>query len=262
MQPHSSALAATFLFASISYAGALDAPQTYYSSYSATLLGLPVATSKFKTVIAGNKFNVEGKLRSAGLVRLFERTDGTMSARGSFGKSGPRSNAFALSYVSGKKASRSEVAFDGVNAISTKLKPAPRSGRSGYVHIKPKHRRSVVDPLTAVLIKADGLGSVCNRTLPIFNGRVRADLTLSGGKQGRMKVPGFSGKTITCNAKVTPIAGHRAGHKSIEYLKNSAKIRMTFAQIGSTDIYAPIKASARTTIGRVSIRATKFGAPK
>ena len=87
---------------------------------------------------------------------------------------------------------------------------------------------------------------------------MRANLDLSLVSIGPAEAEGFSGEAVTCAARFVPVGGYRPGHKSIEYLKTKSKITIAFAQLGTTGIYAPIKATAGTELGTLTITARRF----
>ena len=114
--------------------------------------------------------------------------------------------------------------------------------------------------LDAFLVKADRLEDVCKGGARMFDGELRADLTLSFVSMGKASFEGFEGKTVTCRLKFTPAAGYRKGRRALEFLRTKSRIMVTFAQIGETGVYAPVHATIGTRIGTITVRARRFEA--
>lgn len=235
----------------------LEAPKTFVSEYSVSLVGLRVAKSSFITVINGDSYRVDGALRSTGLARMFDKTVARTQVEGVFTDAGAQSKSYSLNYVSGKKHSNAALVFSGGNVVSANVTPKPVA-RANTVPVEGSHMRAVADPLTAAIVKASSIKEVCNRTLRVFDGKMRLDLKLSNPRIAFAEVPGFKGETVTCAAKFVPIAGYRKGQKAIEFLRASNGISITFAQNGSTGVYGPLKASIQTYLGQLTITATMF----
>ena len=215
-------------------AQALEGPRQFQVNYSISLYGLNIGRSAFRSTISGDTFSVDGTLQSSGVARIFDSTKGTTSVTGRFAGEQPRPDSFVLSYASGKKKQRTAIAFaDG-------------------------DLRAVSDPLSGTLVRAADLRDVCNRTLKLYDGEMRADLRLSFAEMTKAEARGYSGEAVTCAARFVPVAGYRADRDSIQFLKNKSRIRLTFAPLGDTGVYAPIRITATTEIGTITIAAARF----
>ncbi len=231
-------------------APSLAAPQKFVGEYSVTFLGLTVARSSFVSTIDGDSYVISGTVRSAGVGKLVDSVDGSSEISGSFSGKSTRSRKFWTRYRSGKKNQLTSNAFAGGVVTSTVNEP-PLKQRPDKVPLKPEHLRAVTDPISAALIKADSLADVCARTLQIYDGELRADVSLSGGKVG--PISGYGGDGVTCSAKFRPIAGYRTGNYAMQYMRNRAKISISFAPLGETGVYAPVRATVSTTLGTVTL---------
>lgn len=221
---------------------------TATSNYTISFLGLTVARSTFTATIDGDAFSVSGDMRSAGIAKLFDSTTGTTSIKGRFVGDDTRPSSFRTQYKSGKKSQVTTIAFAGGSVTSTRNDP-PTPKRATRIPLKPEHLRSVVDPLSATLVRARNLASVCSRTLSIYDGEMRMNLMMS--QAGFQTIDGV--ETVTCNARFVPVAGYRTDNKSIQYMRDRGKIRLSFAQLGQTGVYAPVRATISTTMGPVTI---------
>lgn len=237
---------------------ALEAPQSFRATYSVSIYGLPIAQSTFESRIGRNRFQVRGSVSSAGLARVFDNTRATTSVSGRIGQQAVRPESYVLSYTSGKKRKRIEIAFAGGSVARTETTPPPKKRGENWVPLNQAHLRAVTDPLSSTLVRAGSAAEVCNRTIKLYAGELRADLALSHVSTGPVSTAGYSGEAVTCSARFIPVAGYRKGHKSVEYLRNRSKITIAFAPLGTTGIYAPVQARVGTEIGTVRIDAVRL----
>ena len=94
------------------------------------------------------------------------------------------------------------------------------------------NRRSIVDPLTAVLFSTAAAGETlsqdaCRRTLPIFDGHQRYDLKLAFKRMDKVTAEkGYAGPVVVCSVSYEPIAGHRALIPLVKFFPKTAKWRL------------------------------------
>lgn len=237
--------------------GAAQGMQNFRSEYAVSFLGITLAKSSFESSFDGDSFSVSGRMSSVGIANVFDTTSGTVSANGRFSGDQTRPDAFSAKYTLNGKPKSTTIAFAKGNVTKAVNLPPPRK-RTDLVPASPAQLKAVSDPLSATLVKANGLGDICNRTIKIFDGEMRADIALAPKASGPVSMAGYKGETVTCAGRFVPVAGYRIGNRSIEYLKNKARITVMFAPLGQTGIYAPIRASVTTKIGTVTVQARKF----
>ena len=169
--------------------------------------------------------------------------------------------AFRADYTSGKKASVVDIRFANGGVTSTQVIPAPgkRDPRS-WVPLGAGDLNAVLDPMAATVIHADSFDKVCGRTVKFYDGEMRANLTLTYSSKGSISVPGYKGDTVTCKMGFEPVAGYRKGRKALDFLKNKSRMLVTFAPLGQSGVYAPIRATVGTQIGPLTISARRFEA--
>lgn len=230
---------------------AVDGKQVYSGEYTVTFLGLPVARSNFVSTFNGNRFNVQGQVSSSGVGKLFDSTTGTSNVSGSFVGGQVQPANFRVQYKSGKKTQTTAIQFAGGRVSKTVNTPALRK-RDNWIPLKAGDLRAVTDPISATLIRADSDDEVCKRTLKVYDGQMRVDLRLSYASKG--PVSGVDGEAITCNARFVPVSGYRKNNRSVAYLKDRAKISISFARLGETGVYAPVRAYVSTTLGPVTVK--------
>lgn len=240
-----------FLLAALTAISAAAENRSFRADYSVTLLGLPVARASFDSAFDNGHFRIDGTLSSAGIARLFDDTTGTTSAEGVIRNGHVRPSMFRANYISGRKQGVTEVRFADRAVSSVINSPKKKRDPQSWIAISPQHLTTALDPLSSTLVVAARPEDVCNRTIPFFDGELRADLKLAakGAAQG---------ERVTCTVRFQPVAGYRAGRKQIEFLKNQSNIAITFAPLPGTDIYTPVDASVGTQIGTLRIVATRI----
>jgi len=134
----------------------------------------------------------------------------------------------------------------------------PQKKKGDWVDVRPADLKSVADPLSAMLVKAPDARAVCDRTLRIFDGSTRFDLKLAFAGWQNFDTDGFKGTATSCRVTFVPVSGYRRGVFAMDYLRREKDMRITFASLGDSGIYAPVFARVGTQIGDVTVYATKF----
>jgi hypothetical protein len=86
-------------------------PRTYESEYAISVLGLPVGTSRFRTTVGPDRYEMTGTLTARGLLAVFQPTSGSVSAVGRIAANDIEARNFTLNYVSGDDTQLTEIGF-------------------------------------------------------------------------------------------------------------------------------------------------------
>ena len=253
------AIAAALLLAPIMPSSAAYKAPVYRGEYAISFLGLPVGRVNFESRVDRESYSIEGEASAAGLGIFFYDTTGKLTASGRF-TDGVQADRFRAEYRYDEKPTLVDIRFSDGNVVEVVNDPPLKKRRKDWVPIQPSDLESVVDPIAATLVKADRLEDVCKGGARMFDGELRADLSLSYVSMGKASFEGFEGKTVTCRLKFTPAAGYRRGRRALEFLRTKSRIMVTFAQIGETGVYAPVHATIGTQIGTITVRARRFEA--
>ncbi|MCV0394487.1 MAG: DUF3108 domain-containing protein [Rhizobiaceae bacterium] len=237
-----------------------SAEQRFRGDYSVSLWGMTIGRSTFRSSIEGDRFEVKGTVSSAGLAKVFDSTSGAVSVAGRTTGDAVRPTSYRMNYRSGRRSKALEIDFSGERVSRTEITPQPKPRGKNWVALDKGDLARVTDPLSSSLVKAGNLEEVCTKTLRIYDGQSRMDLKLARAGRGPVSVEGYSGDAITCTASFAPRSGYREGDSTVEFLKDRANIRLVFAPLGQTGLYAPVRAAIDTKIGTVTVRAERFGA--
>ncbi len=233
--------------------------QTFKSEFSISLYGLPLARTSFTTTVSKKRFTIKGAVNSAGVGAIFDDTRGNIAVDGQVGGNGVRPAAYALTYVSGRKNKSTNIGFSGGSVVSTQNVPPVRQ-KGEWIAVQAAQLKAVSDPLTGMVVRAASLAEACSRTVRVFDGETRADFVMSLARMGSYKTKGYAGPVAECAVRFVPVSGFQKGKKQIEFLRRNKNIRMSFAPIGDTGLYAPIAARVGTTVGTVAVDAVRFEA--
>src|SRR6516165_8506207 len=176
--------------------------------YVVTLSGLPIGQGAWVIDIGDDHFTASASGATAGLLRVFASGQGQSAASGSI--SGDKSDEVRMVISAG-----------GVKELAAN---PPTVASPDRVPVSDAHRRGVSDPMTASLIRVPGSGDTsvpqaCQRTLSIFDGRMRYDLQLTFKRLERVRSErGYQGVAVVCAVRFSPIAGHVPERYAIKYL--------------------------------------------
>jgi hypothetical protein len=232
--------------------------------YAITLAGLPIGTAALNiNVNEGGPYRVNASAKVGGMLSLISDGRGSASASGTLGSLTPVPSSYSLSSIAGKKPQTVQMALSGGNITAVDLQPAipPRKDR---IPVTAVNERGVLDPLSAMVIPVSGGGealspAACKRTLPIFDGATRFNVTLTYARTEQVDAKGYAGPTIVCSARYVPIAGHRPNRDQTKFMVANRDIELWLAPIGRTRVLAPFKIIVGTQIGRLTRDATRFG---
>jgi hypothetical protein len=140
----------------------------------------------------------------------------------------------------------------------------PTAPNPDRIPLTDAHRRGIVDPMSAALIRVSGNGDLispdaCRRTIPIFDGRMRFDLQLSFKRIENVQArKGYQGPVTVCGVQFVPLAGFVPERPAIKYLMAQQDMEMWLAPIPGTRIVVPYRISLQTPLGRGILEATQF----
>lgn len=232
--------------------------RSFQADYMVTFLGLPIGSASFASTYTRDSFRIDGTLRSRGIASLFDNTSGTTRAEGSIGRDGLKPSAFSITYAQGKRKGSIAIDFSGDRVASTSVTPKPKPrDEKRWVSVSRSQLRAVLDPLSAMVVRADSPNEVCNRTVSYFDGEMRGDVRLSHRAVGSH--PGFEGVAVTCNARFVPVSGFYPS-RTISYMRDRSRMTLTLVQLGETGLYAPVDATVGTPVGSIRVRTKRIEA--
>jgi Protein of unknown function (DUF3108) len=231
--------------------------------YAISMIGLPIGTADLTGNFDGDRYKLDIRATMTGLMGAFTGGKGAGTATGSLPALRHAPATFAITAANSSEKRTVRLAMERGNVVKSDITP-PLDEKPDRVPVTEAHKRGIIDPVSAFLMpvaNGDGSGaSACNRTLPIYDGAARYDITLSFAGKKTIRIDGFQGEVFVCNARYVPIAGHRALRKATTFMADNRDISAWIAPVAGTKLLVPLRVSVRTMIGTVVIEATRFAA--
>jgi hypothetical protein len=230
--------------------------------YAVSVAGIKIGKLDWTVNIDRDSYTSAASGKASGVMSALVSGEGAVATRGSIRDGRPVPESFTSSIVHDGDKSDTKMVLDGgdVKDVTAETeKPAP-----DRVPLSAASRHGIVDPVTALLIPMAGAYDVatkdaCQRTLPIFDGRRRYDLTLSFKRMDHVKAEkGYAGPVAVCAVAYKPQAGHRASSKLVKYLAGGRDIELWLAPVPGARLVVPFRASVASMVGNLVIEAVQF----
>ncbi len=231
--------------------------------YTATLAGIPIGKGAWIIDIGEDQYRAAASGGTSGLLRVFTSGQGTGATQGLIVSGHLVPASYAASITADKKTDEVRLALAGGNVKETVVNP-PQDHNPERIPVTETHLRGVIDPMTGSIMRvignADPLGpEACQRTVPIFDGRVRYDLHLTFKRMEKVRADkGYQGPAVVCAVQFTPIAGYIPSRAAMKYLAAQKEMEVWFAPIANTRVLAPFRFSVPTPLGMGVLQATEF----
>lgn len=229
--------------------------------YAASFMGIGIAKGALSIKVERGAYAAKLHISTAGLARIVSSEESYLDAKGYVGRSLVPSTYDLMSR--GDTVTQVSMALGGGNVRSLKAIPELVE-YDDRVPVTAAAKRRVVDPLSAAILpmtrdaKSDDK-DVCDRTLPVFDGWTRYDINLSYASTDPVDIPGYKGDAVHCSARWVPVAGHREGTKSTEYMRDNRNLDVWFVPMAEGRVMVPSKISVQTMRGLLMVVATQFG---
>lgn len=238
------------------------AAEQFTGIYSVNLVGLSLGTATVRGQVGPDAYKIEAFAKLNGIAQAMSGAKGSATASGVIRDGRAVPNAYATTSSNSKETRtvRMGMAAGTVRAVDIQPPPTPFIGR---VPVTDAHKRSIVDPLSALVMSVPGTGPVigaaaCNRSIPVFDGFSRFNVQLSYAGTRNVATQGYKGPVAVCNARYIPVAGHRPDRRSTQFMTNNKKMEVWLAPLNSSRYVVPYKISVATMIGTTVIEARRF----
>lgn len=256
-------VAITLAATAVASAGTACAQGKLDAAYEVTLSGVPIGTGTWTIDVQNDQFSAQANGATTGLLRVLASGHGSSMSRGIVSGGQPMPSTFASTIIADEHADRVRIWFSGGN-VRAYLADPPVLPNPDRVPMTDAHRKGAADPMTAMLIPVPGTGDTfvpdaCQRTLAIFDGRLRYDLHLVFKGLNKVKSDkGYQGTVVVCSVYFAPVAGHVPERSMVKYLIAQRDMEMWLAPLAGTRLMVPYRASIPTPIGLGILQATQF----
>jgi len=229
--------------------------------YDIALAGLTIGNAQVAGAFEGSGYRMDVSARLTGLAGVVTGGMGSARASGAIAAA-PQPSTFAIATKTTNSGIAVRMALARGTVTQAEITP-PLIDMGDRVPITPANKRGVIDPASALMMPAQGRADPmdpanCNRTLPIFDGATRFDVVLSYGETRSVAKPGYSGPVLVCNARYTPIAGHRPDRPGVKFMEDNREMSVWLAPVEGTRVLLPVRIAVRTTVGTNIIEATRW----
>lgn len=242
----------------------------FQAEYRISLNGLSIGRAVLQASFEGAQYRIDGSAKLTGIAGMLFDFSSTAAAAGRLRANRPQPTAFSADSNDGRRkmSVRMTLANNAVRNLRLEPPITPEQERHPeLVPITAVHRRGIIDPVSAMI----GFGgfngesfdrSLCNRSVPIFNGRERFDVQLEFSEISSITSSGtgYSGPALVCRARYRAIAGHRANKDEVKHLEEKLVFDVMLAPIEGSDLVVPYRVSVSTPLGNAAITASALSA--
>ncbi len=231
--------------------------------YTVTLAGIPIGKGTWVIEISDTRYSAQATGETTGLMHAFTGGQGSTAARGVLQGGKPVSSVYAATIKTRKKTDEIRLSLDDGKVKETKLDP-PLDDDKERVPLTEDVKRGVQDPMTATLVRVAGKGNplsaeACQRTLAVFDGRLRYDLQLAFKRVDFVKADkGYAGPVVVCAIYFSPVAGFNPSRSAIRYMSRMRDMEVWLAPIAGTRLLVPFRVQGPTPIGMAVMEADEF----
>ncbi len=231
-------------------------------TYAARLAGIRIGTAVLSANMDGDRYTASVSARTSALGRLVSQGRGEAVARGFFGRTVavPVSYDLSASEDDLTNVVRMRLARGDISELSAE---PPLSEHPNRIEVRARHRRDVVDPVSALLMPVPNAESArgpaaCDRTVPMFDGRQRFDIELTFVRMEQVQFG--NGNAAVCRFRYRPIAGHRSNRRANQELAANTNLFVWLSQVGDQALVAPVRIDIGLDFGTLSVQAVEWAA--
>lgn len=238
-----------------------NAGQGVSAVYSVRLIGLSLGTAQVRGQFGPGAYRIEAYARLTGIAKAISNARGAATASGRIigGRVAPNAYATTSSNSKRKRTVRMGMVAGNVRAVAIDPPIEPKPGR---VPLRANHKRRIIDPLSALVMPVSGgdmIGpAACNRTIPVFDGYTRFNISLNYAGTRNVAVNGYRGPVVVCRARYRPVAGHRPHRKVTKFMVANRNMEVWLAPLQSARVMVPFRISVATMVGTTVIEARRF----
>jgi Protein of unknown function (DUF3108) len=229
--------------------------------YDILVGGLLVGKASLTGDISDNRYSISLNASMTGLIGAVTGGKGSAVSSGSISGSKITSEGYALNASNGSQTRSIRIGMSGGNAQKPIVAPAFVTSPE-RAPITDQQRRGVIDPLTALLMPVKGKDPFdkgnCNRTLAVFDGAQRFNVTLSFARMTEVNIKGYQGPVLVCAARYVPLGGHFPKRPQTKFMVDNREMSAWLAPLEGGRVLAPVQINIKTAMGNSMITARSF----
>jgi hypothetical protein len=227
------------------------------ATYEITFARISVGNATLGVDFKESDYSITAIGRVGGAVRALLNGEASLTTHGIVRDGRPEPRSFTSKIKSEEESDAVTMALEAGNVTELILTPpAPSTGTP----VTDADRQGIIDPLSAILIPAEGSGA-CQRTLPIFDGRSRYNLKLAFKRIDKLSAgKGYVGPVVVCSLEYQPIAGLGASTPLVKYLSEGREMQLELAPMRGTHVLVPVRFVVVSILANLVIEADRLEA--
>lgn len=230
--------------------------------YSISMVGVPIGQITWAIDLSAHAYQASAGGKASGALSILVNGEGRIATQGTINDAQVAPTFFSSNVTDDGETTGLQMTFEN-GGVKTLRADEPKD-KSQRIPVRDEDKMNVTDPLSAMLIAApegEPLLSParCERTLPVFDGQRRYDLSLSFKRMDRLKLDrGYAGPVLVCAVVLHPIAGYRPDSVLVKYVGGRPGMEIWFMPVGNAPVIAPGRLKMPTGIGTLEIEADRI----
>jgi hypothetical protein len=246
----------------LALAATAAAAESIKARYSVSLIGLHIGEASAEGSIEPANYKIDLNAHLTGVASWIAHVKMALASSGLIRRGTVLPSAYATTSANAHSTRTLRMSLQAGTVRAVDISP-PFEDFEGRVPVTAANKHNVLDPMSALIMAVPAgeplVGpSACHRTLPIYDGVVRFDLTMSYVGTRNVAARGYSGPVTVCAVRYRPVAGHKIDSQSTKFMAENREIEAWLAPVEPAHIVVPFRISLRTLAGMAEIQATDF----
>lgn len=246
----------------VAFVSASAMAETVQARYAVHLIGLRIGEVNASGSIEPASYKIDLNARLTGLAAMVANVKMALASSGLIRRGTILPSAYATTSATPRETRTIRMMLDAGSVKAVEISP-PLDDADMRIPVAPASKQNVLDPTSAFIMAVPPgeplIGpAACNRTIPVYDGVVRFDITLSYVGTRTVSIKGYSGPVSVCAARYTPISGHMYNSKSAKFMAENREIEAWLAPIELAHVVVPFHVGLRTQAGFAEIDAVEI----
>lgn len=244
------------------FAASAAQAESLRATYALSIIGVPIGAADAAASIENGAYKVDIGLRLSGLAAMVTKAKGAATANGVIANSSVLPNAYANTTANSNETRTVRMGLNAGAVRAVEISP-PFLDMDERVPVTAAHKASVLDPVSALVMSVPAgqplVGqAACDRTIPVYDGLVRFNVSLFYKGVRNVQAKGYSGPVSVCSARYTPISGYKLDSQSTKFMADNRDIEVWLAPLEQAHVVAPFYIKIGTKSGTLVIQAVDF----
>ncbi|HEY1735394.1 MAG TPA: DUF3108 domain-containing protein [Methylovirgula sp.] len=251
-----------FAFAGLALLATGAAAETLRARYSVSLVGLHIGEIGVESRLESANYKVDLSAHLTGVASWIAHVKMALASSGQIHGGTLLPSAYATTSANSETTRTLRMSLNAGTVRAVEITP-PFDDFQGRVPVTAANKHNILDPMSALIMAVPAgrplVGpAACERTIPIYDGVVRFDLTMSFVGTRDVSATGYSGPVTVCAVRYRPIAGHKLDSRSTAFMAQNREIEVWLAPIEPAHVVVPFRVGLATLAGYTEVEATEF----